>query len=78
MKLCTAGNRPVHPWVEESILQVGWSSGFCDEHQGGTQLPEVLPAPGAVEIQGRNFLLYSSSTQDGSTALAATDKHFFT
>lgn len=36
MKLRTADNRPVHPWVKESILQVRWSSGLCDEYKGGT------------------------------------------
>lgn len=40
-------------------------------------MPEVLPATGAAEIQGTNFLLYSSSAQDGSTAPAATHGSVF-
>lgn len=60
-------NRPVHLWAEQSFLQVSWSSGLCVEHEGVMQPLEVLHPTDAAEIQGRNFLLYSSSAQDGST-----------
>lgn len=61
MKWHTADNRPVHTWVEESIFQMSWDGGLCDERKGGSQRPEVLPAATrGGEIPETSLLLYSS------------------
>lgn len=66
MKLRTADNRSVRPWVAEHVL-VAVVACVMNMKAARPAHPGVFPAGGAAEPA----LLYSSSAQDGSTALAA-------